>query len=90
MVINISLTFSNLSTEQGKIYAIMVSDTVVIKNFENEVLTGAISCKYEDISYALEVSQNIKLFSLSFRNPQLLRTVKRRKTPASLNGSPSL
>lgn len=56
MVFNVVVSLQGLKTLKGKEYCIMIADTVAVKQTGNEVLTAKIARKYEDISYALDVS----------------------------------
>jgi len=57
MVFNITISFNGLKAKNGKDYAIMLADTVIVKPTGPEVLTTKIPRKYEEISYALEGDQ---------------------------------
>jgi len=57
MVFNITISFNGLKAKNGKDYAIMLADTVIVKPTGPEVLTAKIPRKYEEISYALEGDQ---------------------------------
>ena len=54
MVFNVTVWANGLKTDK-KSYAIMISDTYLVKSAGVENLTGENSKKYEDISYSLEV-----------------------------------
>eukprot|EP01117_Protostelium_nocturnum_P003300 TRINITY_DN1426_c0_g1_i2.p1 TRINITY_DN1426_c0_g1~~TRINITY_DN1426_c0_g1_i2.p1 ORF type:complete len:1012 (-),score=450.37 TRINITY_DN1426_c0_g1_i2:224-3259(-) len=61
MVFNVSVAFNNLSTTSDdpkkRKYSLVVSDTVVVKEDVNEVLTEKCSKLYGEVSYFLETEQ---------------------------------
>lgn len=59
MVFCAIIGLNNLTTAKGKQYAIMVADTVVVKDQDgnNEVVTKGISKKFDDISYSLQENE---------------------------------
>lgn len=58
MVFNVTVTFSGLKAKNGKDYAIMIADTVIVRPNGPEVLTVKIPRKYEEISYSLQGDDN--------------------------------
>lgn len=54
MVFNVTVSFSGLKAKNGKEYAIMIADTVIVRPNGPEALTIKIPRKYEEISYSLQ------------------------------------
>eukprot|EP01015_Nassula_variabilis_P035675 TRINITY_DN9013_c0_g1_i2.p1 TRINITY_DN9013_c0_g1~~TRINITY_DN9013_c0_g1_i2.p1 ORF type:complete len:168 (+),score=41.78 TRINITY_DN9013_c0_g1_i2:62-505(+) len=53
MCFNVLVGANNLQTSTGKSYAIMMADTLIVGESQNEVITISVSKKYEDVSYSL-------------------------------------
>ena len=54
MVFNIAVSFKDLTNSKGKLYSLMLADTVLVREKNNLILTKALSSEYDDISYSLE------------------------------------
>lgn len=54
MVFNVTISMDNLKAKNGKSYAILLADTVIVRTTTPENLTAKIPRKYEEISYALQ------------------------------------
>lgn len=53
MVFNAFIAVNNLSNSKGQPYAIMLADTVVVRDDHNEILTKSVQRRFDDISYSL-------------------------------------
>ena len=51
MVFNVAVSFRKLVNSKDFKYSMMIANTILIKENENEVLTGDLSCEFDDISY---------------------------------------
>jgi len=54
MSFNVIVAATDLMCKEKK-YAIMIADTIIIREDEPEILTGQASSKYDEISYSLQV-----------------------------------
>jgi len=61
MVFNVTISLGDLKAKNGKNYAILLADTVIVRtNTPPENLTAKIPRKYEEISYALQGDEEVE------------------------------